>query len=103
MIEILEYISIIAPGLTSVICIIIGALTTISRLRAQIMEFKSDKNALMEELKKSDNNYKLQIQQLIEQNKELGEINKILTDRLSRTKGYTNATIGVKYGKNEKA
>lgn len=77
MIELLEYITIIAPGAVSVIGIVISIITLGIKF-----------NNWLKELRESDTAYKKQISQLIEQNKELTRVNKILTDHLKGIRGY---------------
>jgi len=91
MIEIIEYISVIAPGAVSVIGIVISLIAGAAKLRQTIVDFKNDKDVLLKELKESDEGYKKLINELVSQNKELTRVNKLLTDRLAKVKGYCDA------------
>lgn len=88
MIEILEYISIVAPGAVSVLGIIIGLFAGGMKLKNIIDEFKTDKDRLVAALKASDSDYKKKVDELIAQNKELARVNSILVDQIAKIKGY---------------
>lgn len=88
MIEILEYISTVAPGAVSVLGILISLYAAGMKLKNIITEFKTDKDLIVAELKASDSNYKKKVDELIAQNKELARVNSILVDQIAKIKGY---------------
>ena len=88
MLELIEFISTIAPGVTSVIGIILSLVVFINKCKTTLDNFKADKDLLISQLRASDSEYKVQIQQLINQNKELAEVNAKLVDKLAKIKGY---------------
>lgn len=90
---IISIISIVAPGAVSVLGIIAAILTGAYKFASIINKFRDDKDALVEELRKSDSQYKAQIEILVAQNKEFLAQNKKLTDAIARIKGYSD-TIG---------
>lgn len=86
--ELIEYISLICPGAVSVIGIILTIVGAYFELRNIVKKFSSDKDKYVEELKASDSMFKGKIDQLIQQNKELQEVNKALVDHITKIKGY---------------
>lgn len=90
MTALIEYFSVIAPGVVSVIGIVTAVLVALYELKQTINKFKNDKDKLIEELRASDSVYKAQMLTLIEQNRELAKVNKTLTDHLAKIKGYTD-------------
>lgn len=88
--EIIAIISTVAPGVISVLGILGMILSAVSKFSNIITEFKTNKDALIEELRKSDSQYKAQVEMLIVQNKEFLKQNKKLTDTIARIKGYSD-------------
>ena len=86
--ELIEYISLICPGAVSVIGIIVTILGAYFELKNIVKKFGSDKDKYVEELKASDSMFKGKIDELIQQNKELMEVNKALVDHITKIKGY---------------
>lgn len=92
--EILAIISTVAPGVITIFGILGMILSAVSKFTKIITEFKQNKDALLEELRKSDSQYKAQVEMLIVQNKEFLKQNKKLTDAIARIKGYSDKTGG---------
>lgn len=88
--EILAILSTVAPGVVSVIGILAMILSAVSKFTKVILEFKENKDTLIEELRKSDSEYKTQINTLVQQNKELSKTCKFLTDKIAKIKGYSD-------------
>ena len=88
--DLLTIISTIAPGLVSIFGILGMLFSAISKFTKIITEFKTNKDALIAELQKSDSEYKAQVEILIAQNKEFLKQNKKLTDTIARIKGYSD-------------
>ena len=88
---IIAIISTVAPGVISVIGIIASILAGAYKFAGVINQFRDDKNALLEELRKSDSEYKAQIMTLVEQNKHLTNTNKLLVDQIAKIKGYSDS------------
>ncbi len=88
MIEIMQYISIVAPGAASFLGIIFTVIYALCKLKKTIEEFKGNKDKLISELQASDNEYKQKVNELIAQNKELAKVNSILVDKITKIKGY---------------
>ena len=86
--EIIEYLSLICPGAVTVIGIIFSILTAYFELKKIITKFSSDKDKYIEALKASDSQFKGKIDELVQQNKELMEVNKALVDHITKIKGY---------------
>ena len=91
---IIAIIATIAPGVVSVLGILGMILGGALKLANIINQFRDDKDQLLNELRASDNEYKTQIMALIEQNKQLANSNKLLTDQIAKIKGYSD-TMGV--------
>lgn len=88
--DLLTIISTIAPGLVSIFGILGMLFSAINKFTKIITEFKTNKDALIAELQKSDSEYKAQVEILIAQNKEFLKQNKKLTDAIARIKGYSD-------------
>lgn len=88
--ELLEYITILAPGLVSVFGIIAGVILGAAKLIKAINEFRCEKDKLIEELRASDSAYKAQVQTLLDENRELLNAVHFLTDNITRVRGYGN-------------
>ena len=88
--DLLTIISTVAPGLISIFGILGMLFSAISKFSTIITEFKTNKDALIAELQKSDSEYKAQVEILIAQNKEFLKQNKKLTDTIARIKGYSD-------------
>jgi hypothetical protein len=96
MLELITIISTVAPGLASVLAIIAFVLVGANKLSAIICQFKNDKDKLVAALTESDSQYKAKLEKLIEQNDELTRTNKILTDCIAHTRGYTDIIMNNK-------
>ena len=88
--ELLEYITILAPGIVSVFGIIAGVILGAAKLINAINEFRGEKDKLIAELRASDSAYKAQVQALVDENRELTKAVGILTDSIYKIKGYGN-------------
>lgn len=89
----LSYIAILCPGLVTTIGVIILIITQIGKFTAFIKQFTDDKNAIIAQLAASDKESQTRIMELVEQNRELTKVNKILTDKIVHIQGYTDAKL----------
>ena len=78
---IVQYISIWAPALTAVLGIVITMLTSISKTKAAIQEFKHDD--YVKELTEK-------VEEVSAQNEDLIHCNKLLLEQLTKIKGYAD-------------